>query len=353
MTRAAILVEQNWNAVPGGTARATNDLISSLLDHTTVDVVGVKGKHRKGPTLDLPDRLDTIQVPVPGRILTEGWSRTEKPSLDRWVEADIVHAPAYVLPATNKPLIATIHDLAFVHHPEWFTPNGVAFFLRFLERVVDQQLSVFVPSQATAKDCIARGISERRIHVVPWGVDLEVASEAAIDDVRARYELPDEFVLFVGTLEPRKNLLTLAGAMEHHPDVPLLVAGPEGWGDVEVPGARILGRIPEGDVEPLMAAATVLAYPSHLEGFGLPVLEAMAQGTPVVTTKGTAPAEILGDAGLSVDTRRERAIADAIGQLIESPSDRAAMGEIGKQRASTYRWEETAKRTAEIYRMLS
>lgn len=353
MTRAAILVEQNWNSVPGGTARATNDLISSLIEHTDVDIVGVRGKHRVEPTLDLPDGLETVHVPVPGRALTEVWSRATKPNLDRWVEADIVHAPAYVLPATEMPLIATIHDLAFVRYPEWFTPNGVAFFLRFLDRVIHDQVSVIVPSQTTADDCAARGISERRIHVVPWGIDLEAATASAIERARSTYDLPDEFVLFVGTLEPRKNLETLARAMERHPDLPLLVAGPAGWGDVSVPGARILGRIPEGQVEPLMGAATILAYPSHFEGFGLPVLEAMAQGTPVVTTQATAPAEILGDAGLAVDTRSERAIADAIGQLLESPAEREAMGKRGKLRAATFRWSETAKRTADLYRMLS
>lgn len=353
MTRAAILVEQNWNAVPGGTARSTRDLITALLQHTPVDVIGVSGKHRSAPELDLPLGLETIEIPRPGRILTEMWSRREWPQLDRWVDADVVHAPAYVLPATAKPLVATIHDLAFVRHPEWFTPNGVAFFHRFLDRVIDHQLSVLVPSQTTADDCVARGISERRVHVVPWGVDIEAAHDDAVEHVRRKYSLPDEFVLFVGTLEPRKNLRTLAEAMTRHPDVPLLVAGPAGWGDVEVPGAQMLGRVPDGEVEPLMAAATVLAYPSHFEGFGLPVLEAMAQGTPVVTTQGTAPAEILGDAGLAVNTHSERLIADAIGQLLESPKDRQVMGDVGKRLAATYRWEETAKRTAAIYGMLS
>ncbi len=353
MTRAAVLVEQNWNAVPGGTARATNDLVSSLLQYTDVELCGVHGRHVKSPVLDLPNGLDTVAVPVPGRLLSQVWSRTERPNLDRWVEADIVHAPAYVLAATDKPLIATIHDLAFVRHPEWFTPNGVAFFLRFLERIIEQRHSVIVPSQTTADDCAARGISERRIHVIPWGVDLAVATAEAIERVRATYSLPDEFVLFVGTLEPRKNLRTLARAMEHHSNLELLVAGPAGWGDIDVPHARILGHIPDGDVDPLMAAATVLAYPSHFEGFGLPVLEAMAQGTPVVTTQKTAPAEILGDAGLAVDTHSEHAIADAIGHLMRSPSERESMGAIGKQRARGYRWEETAKATAALYRMLS
>lgn len=354
MTRAAILVEQNWNAVPGGTARATNDLICSLLAFTDIDVVGVQGTHLKKPTLSLPEGLVTKTIPVPGRALTEGWSRGERPMIGRWVETDVVHAPAYVLPATAKPLVATIHDLAFVRFPEWFTQNGVAFFDRFLDRVIEQRLNVIVPSQITADDCAVKGIAEDLIHVIPWGSDAKQAAPEQIAAVRTKYSLPEEFVLFVGTLEPRKNLDTLAEAMKALPDVALVVAGPTGWGDVKMPeDAQILGFVPEGEVEPLMAAATVLAYPSHFEGFGLPVLEAMAQGTPVVTTRRTAPAEILGKGGLAVETRLASVLADAIGQLMGSRSDRRRMGMAGRERAATYQWERTARQTAAVYERLA
>lgn len=349
MTRAAILVEQNWNAVPGGTARSTNLLIDALRSHTDVLVAGVHGRHGQPPRLALPENLPTSTVPIPGRVLAETWSRIRHPRIDRWIDADVVHAPAYVVPPTNKPLVATIHDLAFVRHPEWFTPNGVAYLNRFLDRIRASDAAVIVPSDITAADCVARGIRSDRVRVIPWGIDVAEASSGAIEDVRDRYELPEAFVLFVGTVEPRKNLHTLADAMVQLPDTPLIVVGPVGWGEVSVPGARLLGEVPSGDIEPLMAAATVLAYPSHFEGFGLPVLEAMAQGTPVVTTAGTVPAEIAGVGGVAVDTRSADALAVALGQLLNDADCRREVGAEGRARASTFRWQETARLTADTY----
>ena len=349
MTRAAILVEQNWNAVPGGTARATNRLIDALAAHTDVSVVGVHGRHRNPPQLSLPAGIDTAMVPLPGRVLAETWSRVGFPPLDRWVDADLVHAPAYVLPPTKRPLVATVHDLAFVHHPEWFTPNGVAYLNRFLDRARDSDAAIIVPSGATAEDCVSRGIASDRVSVIPWGIDVEAAAEHDIERVRRLYALPDSFVLFVGTVEPRKNLHTLAEAMATLSDVDLVVVGPPGWGDIEVAGATLLGEVPAVDIEPLMAAASVLAYPSHFEGFGLPVLEAMAQGTPVVTTKGTAPAEIAAGGGLAVDTRSLSALAGALRALMSDAAQRSELGAAGRIRAGEFLWQETARRTADVY----
>ena len=349
MTRAAILVEQNWNAVPGGTARATNRLIDSLAKYTEVSVVGVHGRHGKAPQLPLPAGLETVAVPLPGRALAETWSRTRFPSMDRWVDSEVVHAPAYVLPPTASPLVVTIHDLAFVQHPEWFTPNGVSYLLRFLKRVHESDAAVIVPSSATADDCVAQGIASERVHEIPWGIDVQVASDAEIDRVRRLYELPETFVLFVGTIEPRKNLQTLADAITALPGIPLVVVGPAGWGEINVAGATLLGEVPGADIEPIMAAATVLAYPSHFEGFGLPVLEAMAQGTPVVTTAGTAPAEIAAGGGVAVDTRSASLLATALGDLIADGEQRRELGEIGQARAFEFSWSETARRTADVY----
>ena len=349
MTRAAILVEQNWNAVPGGTARSTNRLIDALTAYTDVLVVGLHGRHRHPPKLPIPAGIETLAVPVPGRVLAETWSRVRFPSIDRWADVDVVHAPAYVLPPTQRPLVATVHDLAFVRHPEWFTPNGVAYLSRFLERLRESDAAVIVPSGATAQDCIARGISADRVTVIPWGIDVDVATADDVDRVRRRYSLPESFVLFVGTVEPRKNLHTLTEALATLPNVDLVVAGPPGWGGVDLPGATLLGEVPAEDIEPLMAAASVLAYPSHFEGFGLPVLEAMAQGTPVVTTQGTAPAEIAAGGGLAVDTRSASALAQALHDLMSDPAQRSELGAAGSIRAGEFLWQETARRTADVY----
>jgi glycosyltransferase involved in cell wall biosynthesis len=353
VTRTAILVEQNWNTVPGGTARATNNLIDALHEHTDTKVVGVHGFHRRIPTLDLPSPMETARIPIPGRVISQAWSRQQGPSIDRWIDADVVHAPAYVLPKTSKPLVATVHDLAFVRHPEWFTPNGVRYFTRFLDQVRDTETMVIAPSQTTADDCVSRGIDQANIRVIPWGIDVRIATDADVAEVRQRYSLPEVFVLFVGTLEPRKNLTTLAEAMSAVSAAPLVVAGPTGWGDVDLPGGWMLGEVPAADIEALMAAATVLAYPSHFEGFGLPVLEAMAQGTPVVTTAGTAPAEVAGGGGLTIDSHSADELAEAIRSLLDSPEQRRTLGDVARVRAAEFRWDVTARATAKVYAEIS
>jgi len=347
-----MLFEQNWNAVPGGTARATNRLVEALLTHTDLDIIGVHGAHRRPPGLALPNGLSVEKIPMPGRPLTESWSRFDRPSLDRWITADVVHAPAYVLPPTRAARVVTIHDLAFVRHPEWFTPNGVDYFTRFLDRVRESDTVVITPSTTTANDCVSQGIDESRIHTIGWGIDASAASTAEVDDARERYALPGEFVLFVGTIEPRKNVSTLIDAVAHLSNVPLVIVGPSGWGEIDLGGATVLGAVPDDDIAPLMAAADVLAYPSHLEGFGLPVLEAMAQGTPVLTTENTAPAELAGGAGVSVNTHSALSIADALRALLDSPSLRETLGTIGTQRAASFRWDAAAQAHAAIYEEL-
>lgn len=350
MTRVAILVEQNWNAVPGGTARSTNSLADALRAYTSTRLLGVTGAHRGDPVLDLPDGLALQRLPVPGRLMTHLWDRFGWPSPDRLLDVDLVHAPAYLIPPSSLPTVVTVHDLAFVHHPEWFTPHGVRFLNRFLERVVASEAAVIAPSTATADDCVVAGISEERLTVIPWGVDPTLIGTSRAEEIRRSYGLPEDFVLYVGTLEPRKNLVALTSAMALGAfSAPLVIVGPSGWGQVEVGDAVVLGELPTAQVHALMAAASVLAYPSHLEGFGLPVLEAMAQGTPVLVTAGTAPEEIAGDAGVAVDTRDPVAIADAIAGLLEDPSQRELLGNFGRARAAQYDWAHTARATAAVY----
>ena len=352
MTKVAILLEQHWNRVPGGTAHSIVGLIDALGADPRVSVLGVHGQHRDDPVLPLPS-VPMAAVPFPGRAMTQSWSRTGRPRIDRWLRgADILHAPAYVMPATNLPCIATVHDLAFIRHPEWFTANGVGYLTRFVDRLKASRCEVMVPSQTTADDCAAVGIDTDRIHLVPWGINSAVASTTTIDDVRERYELPDRFVLFVGTIEPRKNLAGLADAMRTLPDVPLVLVGPDGWGSVSDIEALRLTNVPRVDLDAIIAAATVLAYPSHFEGFGLPVLEAMAQGTPVVTTRGTAAADVLGDGGLAVDTGSPARLAEALHALTSDETARNALGDSARQRAAEFTWERTAARAIEAYEEL-
>lgn len=352
MTQVAILLEQHWNRVPGGTAHSIVNLIDALGDDPRVSVVGVHGRHRGDPVLSLPP-VPIERVPYPGRVLTESWSRTGRPRIDRWLgDVDILHAPAYVMPDTDLPCIATVHDLAFVRHPEWFTANGVGYLTRFVDRLRASECHVTVPSNTTANDCVAIGIDESRIHVVPWAVNANPIDSVAIDSARERYELPERFVLFVGTVEPRKNLDGLAGAMKLLPDVALVLVGPDGWGNVGDIDALRLSQLPRADLDAVIAAATVLAYPSHFEGFGLPVLEAMVQGTPVVTTRNTAAADVMGGGGLAVDTGSTVKLARAIDSVLDDRQLRNTLSVAAKKRAAEFTWKHTASAAVEAYEEL-
>ena len=201
------------------------------------------------------------------------------------------------------------------------------------------------------------GVEAARIRVVPLGVDHAPADADAVAAVRRTYGLPERFVLFVGTLEPRKNLRRLGAAMARLADpLPLVVAGPDGWGDGHrrastPPTCGSSASSPAADLPALYAAATVFAYPSESEGFGLPVAEAMAQGTPVVTSAGTSTEEVAGGAAVLVDPFDVDAIAAGIDEAQRRADEladrRAGAGrgaDVGRRRRAHAR-ASTAKRS--------
>jgi glycosyltransferase involved in cell wall biosynthesis len=220
----------------------------------------------------------------------------------------------------------------------------------------DEAAVVLCPSEATRRDCERYGIEAGRLRVVPWGVEAEPVGAEDIERVRSHYDLPGPFVLWVGTIEPRKNLGRLIDAMEQvgRADAALVLAGPSGWNeDLAALCAdrdqlvRPLGFVPAADLQPLYAAARVFCYPSLLEGFGLPVLEAMAQGTPVVTSAGTATEEVLGPGGRAVDPRDVDAIAGALAAYLADDGLAEATGAAGRAHAAGFTWASTAAAVAD------
>lgn len=346
--------------MPGGTATSTIRTLDALTAHTDVELVGLAARHREAPPEDLTPSIPVKHLPLSRTVLYEAWHRFRRPAISRWTgPVDVVHATGgAVPPRSGASLVVTIHDLAFLHRPEQFTKRGVSFMTRSLELASREADLVIVPSEATAEDCLNAGIEGRRLRVIPWGCRPVVVPDADRESVRAAYGLPDEFLLWVGTAEPRKNLPMLIEAHERaHSSLPLLLVGPSGWGadaSYATPGGddrvRHLGVVPDSVLTVLYDLATAFIYPSLMEGFGMPVLEAMAQGTPVITSRGSATEEVAGGAARLVDPLDSGSIAVAIAELASNALLREEFATEARARASQLTWENTAQRTAAVYR---
>jgi glycosyltransferase involved in cell wall biosynthesis len=351
-------VEQCWQPLPGGSGTYIRELLREYAAMPDVEVTGISALHRHPADPPLEPALQVRQVPLPRVALYEAWSRSRLPRSGG--DADVVHATTWAIPGSRRPLVVTVHDLAFLHEPEHFTPRGVQFFQRGLRIAREEAAAVVVPSSATRDDCLAAGLDPDLVHVVPHGVRAPTISREQVADFRERFGLTRPYVLWAGTREPRKNLPTLVAAFDRvlagGADLDLVLVGPDGWGPerdrlsgTRADRVRLLGRVSDPDLHAAYAGAQVFCYPSLREGYGMPVTEAMAHGTPVVTSRGTATEEAAGGAALLIDPRDEVDLARALLEACDEahqPRLRAA----ATRRAAGLDWSVAAERTLQVLR---
>jgi len=305
--------------------------------------------------------------PADNPLARIAWETGMLPAMTRRDRVDLFHGTVNALP----PMLAgrsivTIHDLAFLRWPEQITVRRHRYLSRAVASAARRANGIIAVSDATKRDIVEQlQVDPDRVAVTPLGVDerFTPASSDRIAEVRARYDLQEPFVLFVGTLEPRKNLPALLRAfarIQH--DIPhrLALAGAIGWRSQEFQDAveaaklgdrlRLIGFVDERDLPALYSAADLFAFPSLYEGFGLPVLEAMACGTPVVTGNVSSLPEVAGDAALLVDPHDDAALGKAMLRALTDQPERARLTAAGFERAAHFTWRATARSTVAAYR---
>ena len=308
-----------------------------------------------------------IEVEVRPAPLGVLWQQLHLPRRLRRGDVDLFWSPLLTLPLRCPvPAVVTVHDLTTLLFPEAHRAKVRWSILPFLGRSLALARRVVAISHATARDLAFHFPESReRVRVVEPGVDerFRPAGAEEVARIRASLGAPDGYLLYVGTLEPRKNLGTLLTAWEAlaagDPRVPpLVVVGAPGWKSrrlaarlaaLEGRGLIRAGRVADDRLVELYQGARAFVYPSLYEGFGLPPLEAMACGVPVVVADASSLPEVVGDAGLEVDPRDAAGLARAIGRLIGDEGLAAELGARGAERARRFTWERAARRMEEVF----
>jgi glycosyltransferase involved in cell wall biosynthesis len=307
-----------------GTARYLKSLLSELRRRDDVDVATT--------SFGRADRLSTLARDAAWYPFALGRKR----------DGDVLHCPTYRGPVRPAlPVVVTVHDLAVFRHPDAFNRWTRTYSPRVVPRVLAAARRIIAVSDFTRRELIdVLNVPDDKIRVVPNGVDDEFTSDGPAAD--------GEYVLAVGTLEPRKNLPRVVEAARRT-DVELRVVGARGWGGVQVGGngVRWLGEVSDAELARLYRGARCVAYASVYEGFGIPVLEAMACGAPVVTSRGTVMEEIADGAAVLVDPSDPAELAAGIER---ATAERDALVARGLERARAFRWDAIAGATVDVYR---
>lgn len=285
---------------------------------------------------------------------------------------DVLHSPDFIPPAHPRcPSVITMHDLAFLKYPRLLTRDSARYYGQ-VDVAARQADHIIAVSQSTKRDTVQLlGVPENKITVIyeaahPLFAPLPNSDAQA--HVQARYHLPKDFILFVSTIEPRKNLPTLLRAFRrlrdnYKLDAGLAIVGNRGWLFQEVDQViaelklgdeiRFLGGVPNEELVHLYNAAKLFVFPSFYEGFGLPPLEAMACGTPVIASNVSSLPEVIGDAGILIDPNDAEALTVAMWRVLSDENLQREMRDKGLKRAATFSWKRTAQETLAVYRLVA
>jgi glycosyltransferase involved in cell wall biosynthesis len=281
----------------------------------------------------------------------------------------LLHSTDFIPPLYSPiPTVITVHDLAFLHWPHFLTAQHAAYYGQ-IDRAVQRAKHIIVPSEHTKHDLIRQlGVPSNKISVIyeaaaPFYRPLPVLEVRR--QVQKHFHTPDRYILFVGTIEPRKNIIGLLQAfhyLQHHynmSDVGLVIAGGHGWlyedtmttlEKLELQrSVQILGRVENEWLHKLYVAARCHVHPAHYEGFGLPPLEAMACGTPTIVSNVSSLPEVVNDAALLVNPKSPEEIAVAMQRLLSDDQLHHELSDKGLQRARCFSWETAARQTLEVY----
>lgn len=346
----------------GGVGRYVDALLPALADLGVELLVACQARDA-ATTAALVPGAEVLAAPgrIAGRAARMAWEQVELPRLVRRTGAQVLHSPHYTMPqAAGVPVVVTLHDATFFSHPQLHSAVKARFFRAAIRGAVRRAAALVVPSVATRDEVLRHaGGRAERFHVAYHGVDAALfhpVGPAEVERVRADLGLRDRaYVGFLGTLEPRKNTPALirgwAGAVADRQDPPALVlAGGRGW-DTGIDAAiaavpshlTVLrpGYLPLGDLAAFLSGAQVLAYPSLGEGFGLPVLEAMACGAAVLTTRELSLPEVGGDAVEYCGTD-DASIGRALTALLDDPVRRERLAAAAVRRAAGFTWRAAA-----------
>lgn len=360
----------------GGIGRYTRELLRALVqegNHYCFRIFA--GRSPEAPPIDSPipsgAHVSFRQLPLSPRWLYRIWYRLRLPLPVQVFtgSVDLFHSPDFVLPPVmgNIPTILTVHDLSFALYPETFTPALVNYLERVVPWSVRRATHILADSESTRQDLIRLyGTPETKITVLYSGVHARfntTVDEDAVAKVREKYEIGEApFAFTVSTLQPRKNHQLLIRAFRDvasQTNHNLIIAGGRGWlyekmlEEVEQQGlqerVRFIGFVDDGDLPALYNAASLFVFPSLYEGFGLPVLEAMACGTPVVSSNASSLPEVTGDAAVQLSPHDEAAWTGAMLRVINDRALRNRLIATGHSQAQRFRWSGAARKLLELY----